>query len=118
MPRGYSLPTGFDLTRNAGKIYLKDGNTTIDEALGDITWRERWVNYPSTKIAKFFLEEFASKMAALGYIPPEPQNIVTITVHLKSVKLYHLLLFSRAELGTKFWKETVRGTEPQEELFK
>ena len=56
-------------------------------------------------------------MQKLNFKVPKPADIVRVKIKDKNVPLYHLIFYSRNDLGIKFWKNAVRGTLKQYNLF-
>ena len=83
--------------------------------LGNSDWRFRWDVEESkgTSFEQFVVTEFGRSMETLGYIDPGLQNVAAIRSQEKNLLLYRLALYSRHKLGTKFWEETQKYTNPQ-----
>jgi hypothetical protein len=62
---------------------------------------------------RFVGEKFDEAMTRLGYRRRDPRDTVTVEVSGKGVYLYSLAFYSRHELGERFWKTTIAGTDPQ-----
>jgi three-Cys-motif partner protein len=62
------IPTGMDAQRNAG-IYMKPGNHQIDDFIGRSNWRDEWreAEAKGEKFGHFFLKQFCTSMAEIGY---------------------------------------------------
>ena len=108
------IPSGMDAHRNVG-IYTQEGNSILDNFLGNTDWRERWRVESETgaQFEQFVVREFGRAMGQLGYIDPGLENIATIRSQDKNLLLYRLALYSRNKLGAKFWRETQKYTNPQ-----
>lgn len=108
------VPSGMDANRNPHN-YISEGNLTLDEFLGTDTWRERWRNRErqNASFEQFVLAEFTRSMRTLNYLDPGLENMAPIRLPGKNVLLYRLALFSRNELGVRFWRETRKYTNPQ-----
>jgi len=108
------IPSGMDAHRNV-QIYTEKENSVLDEFLGNKTWRERWLDLKEKKVPfeQFVVAEFGRSMSELDYIDPGLENVATIRSQEKNLLLYRLALYSRHELGAKFWKETQKYTNPQ-----
>lgn len=108
------IPTGMDVNRNL-TVYLRSDNPSLDEFLGDSSWRATFdqlcrsgdaVDVAITRI-------FGDQMKALGYKHGGVDDSVLIRYDPKNVPLYRLGFFSRHPLGRSFWKEVKRLSDPQ-----
>ena len=61
----------------------------------------------------FVVSEFGRSMHVLKYIDPGLENTVPIRSQDKNLLLYRLALYSRNQLGTKFWSEAKKYATPQ-----
>lgn len=112
------IPSGMDATRNLETHYLNPENMTIDEFLGTSEWRYDWQKISLRQSFDVFLTNYyGKKMEQLGYHYPGIESTQLIRSTDKNLPLYRLALFSRAELGERFWKETRRYSDPQLTLF-
>ncbi|HUP25918.1 MAG TPA: three-Cys-motif partner protein TcmP [Thermoanaerobaculia bacterium] len=112
------IPSGYDATRNEG-IYLSPENRTIDRFLGRAGWREEWATARAAGKAfdQFMTDTFAESMKTLGYRYEGFHYSHLVRSTEKKLRLYRLVLFSRHELGEKFWKQAQKSATPQRSLF-
>lgn len=112
------IPTFMDVKRN-WLNYLKPNNQTIDLFLGYRDWRFDWESESKNgiKFGCFLVKKFSQQMQKLNFKVPEPADIVRVKIKDKNVPLYHLIFYSRKDLGIKFWKNAVEGTLEQYNLF-
>lgn len=112
------IPSGMDANRNFQQ-YFKPQNKMVDNFLGTKTWRETWQSLPHPKktFEVFIVDQFNESMVGLGYINPGLEHCCSIRSDEKNLLLYRLALYSRNELGKKFWKETKKYSDPQLPLF-
>jgi three-Cys-motif partner protein len=108
------IPSSMDANRNE-HVYTRADNHTLDVFLGNSDWRERWSTEKprSTSFETFVVSEFGRSMQLLKYIDPGLENIVPIRSQDKNLLLYRLALYSRNQLGTKFWNEAKKYANPQ-----
>jgi three-Cys-motif partner protein len=108
------IPSSMDANRNE-QNYLKPRNKTLENFVGNPDWRTRWdKEKPSGKsFEHFVVEEFGRSMQALGYIDPGLKEAIMIRSYDKNLPLYRLALYSKHQLGSKFWKETKKYSDPQ-----
>jgi three-Cys-motif partner protein len=108
------IPSSMDAHRNE-QHYIRPGNKTLENFIGNPDWRIRWVKEkPSGKLFEnFVVEEFGRSMQALGYIDLGIQEAIMIRSDDKNLRLYRLALFSKHKLGPKFWKEAKKYSDPQ-----
>jgi len=113
------IPTGMDPTRNERRYIENDDDTVIDLFLGNREWRDRrrQPEYIRMKFSRFLLQEFNLVMSNIGYIPCQPEEVVSVKYRPKNVELYLLAFYSKHRLGKNFWVTTIRNTNPQENLF-
>jgi hypothetical protein len=62
---------------------------------------------------RFILGKFDQAMERLGFRRRQMEDTVSVKVTGMGVYLYSLALYTRHELGERFWKTTIAGTEPQ-----
>jgi three-Cys-motif partner protein len=112
------IPSGYDATRNEG-IYLSRENRTIDRFLGRAGWREEWATAKTAgkTFDQFMTDTFAESMKTLGYRYEGFHYSHLVRSTEKKLRLYRLVLFSRHELGEKFWKQAQKSATPQRSLF-
>lgn len=108
------IPSGMDAHRNEQR-YAATSNTTVDDFVGDATWRTRWKAEKARgkQFEKFIVEEFGRSMTRLGYTDPGLDKAAIIRSDDKNLLLYRLVLYSTHKLGTKFWNEAMKYTNPQ-----
>lgn len=112
------LPFGYDLRRNLRR-YLHDEQDVRVAALIDAPdWRTEWRNaqLPERYFVRFILKKFDDAMERLGFRRREMKDTISVKVMGMGVYLYSLALYTRHELGERFWKTTIAGMEPQFDL--
>jgi three-Cys-motif partner protein len=112
------IPNYMDANRNLS-LYLAEHNTALDDFLGSADWRREWeeAQEQREKFPWFLVDTFGRQMAKEGYIYHGRQETVPIRFDEKNVPLYVLMFFSRNPLGTKFWKQAMKYSTDQRELF-
>jgi len=111
------VPSGHDAQRNQDR-YVEGVSEKLNGFLGSTSWLEEWRKAgPTTKFADFVTNQFGCRMAALGYKYDGLGQAVLVRSSEKNLHLYDLVLFSRSDLGKKFWKETQRLLDKQRDLF-
>ncbi|MFC1678916.1 three-Cys-motif partner protein TcmP [Elusimicrobiota bacterium] len=112
------IPTGMDASRNVEAYYLPEGNSTIDDFLGHPDWRENWGKERGKKSFDVFLTDlYGLKMKELKYHYPGASDTQLIRSLEKNLALYRLAFFSRNKLGSKFWSEVKKYSDPQMKFF-
>jgi three-Cys-motif partner protein len=111
------IPSGMDGNRNEG-IYVKAKDKHVEQFCGAPDWRDRWAKDKETKLSfgDFIAKEFGRSMTALGYIDPGLEQTHPVHMDEKNVLLYRLALYSKSQLGTKFWGQTKHYGVPQMNL--
>lgn len=109
------LPLGFDLRRNFRRYLLDEDDTRVGEFLDAPNWRAEWRRQGRADRAfiRFALEKFDDAMVRLGFRGREMRDTVSVKVTGMGVHLYSLALYSRHELGEKFWRTTVSIAETE-----
>ena len=107
-----------DANRNYSN-YQNPRSSKVDDFLGDTQWRVRWTEAQKTGVAfpKFLAREYASRMAALGYLENPIYRMKEVRSDEKNLPLYHLALFSRHERGYEFWDQVLKYSTDQTKLF-
>lgn len=108
------IPSGMDGNRNES-IYVKSKDKHVERFCGAADWRHRWASDKGTNLSfgDFIAKEFGRSMATLDYIDPGLSRSHPVRMDEKNVLLYRLALYSKHELGAKFWTETKRYAVPQ-----
>jgi three-Cys-motif partner protein len=108
------IPSGMDAHRNEG-LYVREGNRTVGEFVGNPDWRAGWRAEKSTgkTFEAFIVEEFGRSMSRLKYPAPSLEKAAVIRSDEKNLLLYRLMLYSRHQLAGKFWQQAKKYTNPQ-----
>ncbi len=104
-----------DVHRNL-KTYIEENHKSIEDFTGVANWRELWEKAENKDFGLFFLDIFVGQMKSLGFHHTNADDAVPIHLRGKQL-LYHLILFSKNELGAKFWKEAKKYSTDQLELL-
>lgn len=109
------LPFGYDLRRNVRRYLDADEDDRVAALVDAPEWREEWTTsgLADRHFVRFVLHKFDQAMERLGFLPRKWGDTVPVKVSGMGVYLYSLALYTRHELGAKFWKTTVAGAEPQ-----
>jgi len=110
------LMTGVDARRNLRRYLSETNNTRIGDLIDAPDWRKEWTR-SGEDLVPFLLRKFNEAMVRIGYREPPTEDAYPVRVHGKNVLLYHLVYYSRHELGQSFWRATRRGVPPQGDLF-
>lgn len=111
------IPSWMDANRNQAH-YVQETNSVLDEFFGDPGWRRVWSESPSSlRFGDFVTDHFGRQMAGLGYRYGGLQEATLVRSTDRNLPLYHLVLFSRHQLGERFWKDVRRYTNPQMSMF-
>ena len=108
------LAVGMDAGRNYD-LYVDVNHPKIDEALGNVEWRERWKKYPGgrKRFREFLAEEFALSMKSLGYLEVKPHQMKMVRSDEKNLPLYYLALFSRHSIAFQLWEQVLKYSTDQ-----
>lgn len=108
------IPSSMDANRNE-QNYIQPRNKTLENFVGNADWRITWKKEKATgkSFEHFVVEEFGRSMQTLGYIDPGLKEAIMIRSDDRNLPLYRLALYSKHTLGSKFWKETKKYSDPQ-----
>lgn len=108
------IPTDMDANRNVSR-YVATQSTRIERFLGDPHWRHDWKAAQDRResFGIFLADHFGRRMHTLGYIHPGIKGMPLVRSTDKNLPLYRLALFSRNKLGTTFWTEAQKYSDPQ-----
>jgi len=108
------LAIGMDANRNY-EHYVEGASTKIDEALGNMEWRERWkaVGVRRSDFRSFLAGEFCTSMESLGYLKKPLDRMKLVRSVEKNLPLYYLALFSRSEMAFRFWDDVLKYSTDQ-----
>jgi three-Cys-motif partner protein len=108
------IPSSMDANRNEHN-YIQPRNKTLDKFFGNPDWRTRWDKEKTfgKSFEHFVVEEFGRSMQTLDYIDPGLKEAIMIRSDDRNLPLYRLALYSKHKLGSKFWKETKKYSDPQ-----
>lgn len=112
------IPAGYDGNRNQHR-YFTGESEKLDEFLGDSDWRAVWdqeTRMGRRSFSEFVIDQFGRRMKTIDFQYRDVGDAVAIRLPGKNVLLYVLVLFSRSELGKKFWKATQQACDPQQDL--
>ncbi len=112
------IPSYMDAHRNVVK-YSEDTHVSVEDFTGVKNWKELWgiEKQRGTDFGVFLPELFCKSMENLEYISTGVSNTILIRSDKKNLPLYHLAFFSRHSLGIKYWKEALKYSSDQRELF-
>lgn len=112
------IPTHMDANRNVSR-YTKESNLVIENFTGCKIWRKKWelARQNGKKFCVFLAELYTDQMKKLNYIDSPISDMVEIRSHDKNLPLYNLAFFSRNKLGIRLWKNSVKYSNNQLNLF-
>jgi len=107
------LPLGFDLRRNFRRYLRDEEDTRVAAFLDAPNWREEWRarNRSDRAFVRFAFERFDQAMIRLGFRRQEMRDTVSVKVTGMGVHLYSLALYTRHELGERFWRTTITAAD-------
>lgn len=110
------IACGMDAQRNE-KNYLSEGNTVIECFLGNPFWRDDWSDAKCARIlfSGFLVEAFGREMVKLNYKSVDLTDTVLVRQPNRA-PLYRLAFYSRSDLGTQFWKQARKYSDPQRQF--
>lgn len=108
------LAIGMDASRNYDH-YVDGDSPKIDEALGNVEWRERWrsVGVRRSDFRSFLADEFSRSMQSLGFIGQKLADMKLVRSDERNLPLYYLALFSKSQTAYKFWGDVLKYSTDQ-----
>jgi three-Cys-motif partner protein len=112
------IPSYMDVNRNLTH-YLDPNNMALDDFVGSKTWRSEWQDAESRveSFAVFLVDFLGRQMKQLRYIYNGVHETVLVRSTERNLPLYHLAFFSRHQLGAGFWKQAMKYSTDQLDLF-
>jgi len=112
------IPSGMDAGRNVA-AYTRQENKTVGRFLGMEDWRDEWATAKTRgeSFERFVRDQFGRQMSKLGFKYSGVEEMRPVRLPEKNVLLYRLALFSRSDLGPKFWEQARRYSDDQRKLF-
>lgn len=109
------LMLGRDVRTNFGRYLDDPDDARIGSLIDDPNWRDEWRarGLGRRDLVRFLLAKFDAAMTRIGYHASRPADAHPVRVMGKRVFLYSLVLYSKSELGRRFWDATRRGASPQ-----
>ena len=108
-----------DAQRNAATYYQNLNNRCVADFLGRPEWRNdlQQAEMSGERFSLFFVKQFCTSMAEIGYKHTKPEDTVDIRLPVKNVSLYRLAFFSKHKLAHNFWGDVKKYSKPQLDLF-
>jgi three-Cys-motif partner protein len=109
------IPTGMDPGRNEMK-YSRAGHSVVAAFTGRENWRSERTPTRKLPFGDFVALQFGESMKALGYRFAGLHETHEM-FNKRNRGLYRLAVFSRKDLGSRFWNECRKYANPQTSLF-
>lgn len=109
------IPSGMDANRNE-REYTQPDSHSVANFIGGEHWRQEWP-HKRYGFGDFVVDQFGLSMARIDYRYDGLASLQLVRSTEKNLPLYHLGVFSKHELGAKFWDECRKSTNPQRLLF-
>jgi three-Cys-motif partner protein len=94
--------------------YLDPSNDVVDLFVGTSSWREQWKKEQKKITFDTFIASFFSgQMRRLNYTHGGLEDSLLVRSSEKNLPLYRLGFYSRHPLGSRFWREAKRYSDPQ-----
>ncbi|NIM49322.1 MAG: three-Cys-motif partner protein TcmP [Gemmatimonadales bacterium] len=110
------LMLGWDARVNFRRYLENEDETRIADLIDCPDWRQQWRDRRKSghrSVVHFLLGKFDEAMTRIGYRSAQPAHAHPVMIPSKRVLLYMLVLYSKHELGQRFWEETLTHTDPQ-----
>lgn len=113
------IASGTDAARNIHN-YTKEESLKLDQCLGDSDWRKDWervwnASGKRPNLGEFVRDQLSKRMETIGYLKTDPYEMRPIK-NDGNVLLYHLALYTKNELGKKFWNNASKHSTAQRTL--
>ncbi len=112
------IPSGMDASRNR-EVYLRGESSGLDAFLGRRDWRDAWAaaERAGQRFADFVADQFGVSMRRLGYKYDGSESAHLMVTTARRLPIYHLMMFSRHDLGGDFWEKCKAASKEQRRLF-
>ena len=110
------LMLGLDARLNFRNYLERESDSRIADLIDVPNWRAEWKREASGRrpnVIRFIIRKFDEAMVRIGYRSTPLERTHPVKVHSKGVMIYHLVFYSKDELGQTFWEETRKGVSPQ-----
>lgn len=97
-------------------IWIKKGNTILDQFLGTNKWREEIASLPSNKVFDSLINLYEYELKKIGFAFTYDLKPVTIR-NTRNAPLYDLILVSKDPLAQKIWNTTINKTPDGQKTF-
>jgi three-Cys-motif partner protein len=114
------LPTGMDASRNWKRQFIyAEEETSLDAFFGTKGWRQAWSAFSSggKPFDAFVVDFYSERMREIGYSHGGVDSSVLIRNPDRNQRLYRLGFYSKSPLGETFWKQAVKYSSEQADLF-
>jgi three-Cys-motif partner protein len=111
------VPLGYDVRRNVRR-YLADPEDRLGALIDSSDWRQEWRERRESEkhFVRFVWMKFDQAMQRLGFRARDISETLSVKVTGMEVFLYALALYSKHELGERFWRTTVESTDTRRQI--
>ncbi len=112
------IPSYMDANRTL-RTRIREDDISMEDFIGQQNWRKNWkkAERKGQKFATFVVDLFGQSMSELGYIYTGLNDVVEIRWDERNLPLYHLAFFSKNNLAIKLWKQAIKYSTNQMDLF-
>lgn len=107
------LMVGRDLRANFRFYFEHEENTRVADLIDCVDWRSDYRLAADKNVVRFLLTKFDEAMQRIGYRGASESDYHNVLVTGKGVMQYILVLYSKHDLGRKYWEKALRGSSPQ-----
>jgi hypothetical protein len=107
------LMLGRDARANFRQYFENESSSRIADLIDCLDWRDQYRRAANKKIVPFLLTKFDEAMQRIGYRGASQSDYHEVNVTGKGVMQYILVLYSKHELGQKYWSAALTGSTPQ-----
>jgi three-Cys-motif partner protein len=107
------LMVGRDARANFRLYFENEESSRIADLIDCADWRGQYRRAADKNIVRFLLGRFDDAMQRIGYRGASKSDYHHVNVAGKGVMQYILVLYSKHELGQKYWGAALSGSTPQ-----
>jgi three-Cys-motif partner protein len=111
------LALQMDANRNRA-LYSSEASSKLDDFLGNTAWRKDWeeASRKGVDFRRFLADQYIRAMMNIGYSATSVEDMYEMRTET-NLSIYYLAFFSKHPLGYRFWKQVLKYSDEQTNLF-
>ena len=111
------LALQMDANRNRA-LYSSEASSKLDDFLGNTAWRKDWeeASRKGGDFRRFLADQYVRAMTRIGYSATSIEDMYEMRTE-SNLSIYYLAFFSKNERGYHFWREALKYSDEQTNLF-